>query len=63
MDNLRDGATKVCYGPGLSQIKNVWIQGTVSDHWRDKLALKEFHGSALSQYKLTVIMYKVLYIP
>lgn len=40
LDNLRDGATKVHYGPRLSQIKYVQTQGTVSDHWRDKQALK-----------------------
>lgn len=40
LDNLRDEATKVHYGPGRSQVKYVQIQGTVSDHWRDKLALK-----------------------
>lgn len=40
LDNLRDGTTEVHYGLGLSQIKYVQIQGTVSEHWGDKLALK-----------------------
>lgn len=40
LDNLIKGATKVHYGPGLPQMEYVQLQDTVSDHWRDKPALK-----------------------
>lgn len=42
LDNLINGATKVHCGPGLAQIDYVQLQDTVSDHWRDKTALKTY---------------------